>query len=256
MKDKVENLRDLLFHLKSRDGWLKKNRPEEYEAMDKRCKEELYNMVAKEVEYFSKKVYCNLNEVIYTIPISILRRNKPSDIYELQQRVNGLATGVFGFEYDNQTSLAVTNCYGSPFRMYVSAYDKKYYEFTIYNSNAQGILYRFSELKKDDSFTKEHLDELEKIEEYQKEYYKKLEEDRNRYIEIKKYAEYIKIERVSSGYAHCIKEVTVKKDIPITLTSSEIAKYADSWNYCFGGSISKIREDNNETVYRVRINTD
>lgn len=48
----------------------------------------------------------------------------------------------------------------------------------------------------------------------------------------------------------------VKKNIPIDISSTEIAKYADGWNYCFGGSINKIDENDEEIVYKVRINTD
>lgn len=158
-----------------------------------------------------------------------------------------------------KSNLAVTDCYGTPFLL--SAYSPKgytvsSYEFQVYNMNGQGLLYSFDESLKEDKFSKEHLDELEKMRDYQKAYYDKIEASRNRYEEIKKCKDYISIKATGSGYAYCIKEVTIKKNIPIQLTTNEIAKYADGWNYCFGGSISKNREDDNETVYRVRINTD
>lgn len=257
MKDKAENLRDLLHYLKS--DWLKKNKPDEYDIADQRCKEELYDMVVDNVKYFSGSVRCNLNTVFYAIPISVLRRHKPSEICELARRLNGSATGIYGLEFDNQTNLAVTDCYGNPFLL--TAYSPKgymvdSYEFCVYNMNGQGLLYSFNESLKDDQFTKSNLDELEKMKDYQKEYFDKIEAGRNRYQEIKKYKEYISVKRTESGYAYCVKEVSIKKDIPIDLSTNEIAKYADDWNYCFGGSISKIREDDNEVVYRVKINTD
>lgn len=257
LKDKSENLRDLLHYMKSK--WLKQNKPEEYVKADERCREELYEMVKENVEYFAGDVRCNLNQAFYTIPIWVLRKHKPSEICELAMRFNKSATGIYGFEFDNQTHLAVTDCYGTPFLLSAfspKGYTVNCYEFRIYNMNGQGLLYEFTESLKEDKFTKEHLDELEKMGEYQKAYYDKIEANRNRYAEIKKYAEYIKVERVGSGYAHEIKEVTIKKDIPIELSTNEIAKYADGWNYCFGGSISKVREDENVKVYRVRINTD
>lgn len=256
MKDKAEDLRDLLHYLKYD---LKKNNPEEYKKADDICKEELYEMITNDVDYFTNNVYCNLNNVFYTIPISVLRRHKPSEICELARRFNKSATGIYGLKFDNQTHLAVTDCYGTPFLLSAyspNGYIVSSYEFRVYNMNGQGLLYSFDESLKEDKFSKEHLDELERMRDYQKAYYDKIEASHNRYEEIKKCKDYISIKVTGSGYAHCIKEVTIKKDIPIQLTTNEIAKYADGWNYCFGGSISKIREDENETVYRVRINTD
>lgn len=257
MKDKAENLRDLLHYLKSK--WLKNNKPDEYEKADERCRQELYKMVKDNVEYFSGDIRCNLNQAFYTIPISVLRRHTPSEICELAKKFNESATGVYGFEYDNQTNLAITDLYGNPFLLSAfspNGYLVNCYEFYVYNMNGQGLLYSFTESLKENKFTKEHLDTLEKMKDYQKAYYDKIEASRNRYAEIKKYKDYILMKTISSGYAHCIKEVVIKKDIPIELSTDEIAKYADDWNYCFGGSISKISEDDNEITYRVRINTD
>ena len=257
MEKKVENLRDLLYYLKS--NWLKNNKPDEYNKADSECKKELYNMVVDNVNYFTGSVRCNLNQVFYTIPISVLRESKPSDICELAIRFNKSATGIYGLEFDNQTHLAVTDCYGNPFLLTAyspEGYIVSSYEFRVYNMNGQGLLYSFEESIKDDKFTESHLDELEKLSDYQKEFYRKIELDHNRYEEIKKYSSYITVKWISTGYAHCIKEVTVKKDIPIKVSKDEIAKYADDWNYCFGGSITKIKENDNETVYSVRINTD
>lgn len=256
MLDKAENLRDLLHYLKHD---MKKNNPEEYKKKDKRCQEKLYDMIVNDVDYFTNDVYCNLNEVIYSIPIYVLERHKPSEICELDRKFNKSATGIYGLKFDNQTHLAITDLYGNPFLLIAYSphgYHVNCYEFYIYNMNGQGLLYHFTESLDKDEFSKEHLDALWEMKDYQKAYYDKIESDCNRYKEIKKYKDYISIEYTGSGYAYSIKEVTVKKNIPIELSTNEIAKYADDWNYCFGGSISKIREDDNETVYRVRINTD
>ena len=256
MNKEPENLRDLLDYLKT-DYY--KDKPEEYKKKDIECKEKLYDMVVEDVKYFSDKVYCNLNQVLYTIPIDILKRSKPSEICDLARRFNKSATGVYGLKYDNQTNLVITDTYGNPFLLSAfspNGYLVNCYEFTVYNMNGQGCLYHFTESLKEDKFSKEHLSELRKLEDYRKAYYDRIEVSRNRYEEIKKYKEYISIKYVESGYAYCVKEVTIKKNIPIKLDINEIAKYADGWNYCFGGSISQIKEDDEKTVYKVRINTD
>lgn len=256
MNKESENLRDLLHYLKT-DYY--KDKPEEYEEKDTECKERLYDMVSEDVKYFSDKVYCNLNQVFYTIPIYVLERSKPSEICELARRFNKSATGIYGLKYDNQTGLVITDIYGNPFMLMAlspNGYLVDNYEFTVYNINGQGCLYRFTESLKEDKFSKEHLSELWKLEDYRKAYYDKIEASYNRYEEIKKYKEYISIKCVETGYAYCVKEVTIKKNIPIKLDRNEIAKYADGWNYCFGGSISQIEDNNIQTVYRVRINTD
>ena len=177
----------------------------------------------------------------------------------MARRFNKSATGIYGLKYDNQTGLVITDIYGNPFMLMAlspNGYLVDNYEFTVYNINGQGCLYRFTESLKEDKFSKEHLSELWKLEDYRKAYYDKIEASHNRYEEIKKYKEYISIKCVETGYAYCVKEVTIKKNIPIKLDRNEIAKYADGWNYCFGGSVSQIEDNNIQTVYRVRINTD
>lgn len=256
MNKEPENLRDLLHYLKF-DYY--KDKPEEYEKKDTECKERLYDMVSEDVKYFSNKVYCNLNQVLYTIPIYVLERSKPSEICELAKRFNKSATGVYGLKFDNQTNLVITDIYGNPFLLSAfspNGYLVDCYEFTVYNINGQGCLYHFTESLKEDRFSKEHLSELWKLDDYRKEYYDKIEKSHNRYEEIKKYKGYISIKCVEAGCAYYVKEVTINKNIPIKLERDEIAKYADDWNYCFGGSISKIEDNDTETVYRVRINTD
>lgn len=254
MKEKAENLRDLLFHLKS--DYLKEYRHDEYQQMDQRCRENLYGMVSKETDYFAHNLRCNLNTAIYVISKYVLERNKPSVIAELQDRFNGIATGIFAFEFDNQTELVVSDIFGNPYRMHIFSIGKNTYDFSFYNMNGQGLLLSFSEPKDAERFSQEHLKEIDNLMNYQKQYYEKLENDRKRRNEINQYKDYISVKRISSGYAHYYAETTIKKTIPITLTKDEIVRYTDGWSHNFGNSISVIREDENEIVYKVRINTD
>lgn len=254
VKEEKKTPRELLWHFKH--DITDQAKREEY---DKECRDKLYDVITEDTKYFRKAMYSNLSEVIYTISLYTLAQHKPSEVCEFARRFNKSATGIYGLEYDNQTDIAVLDLYGNPFKMLAfspNGYTVKQYEFRFYNMNGQGLLYEFTENLKDDKFSKEHLDELWKLKERQDKYYADIKADHDRYEEIKKYKDYIKVEQISSGYAHCVKEVTVKKDIPIEISSQEIAKYADGWNYCFGGSISKTKETDEEIVYRVRINTD
>ena len=65
------------------------------------------------------------------------------------------------------------------------------------------------------------------------------------------------VKNVSSGYAHCLKEVDVYySKLADEISSSEVAKFSDDWNYCFGGSIGIKNKDKDKITYSVRINTD
>lgn len=252
----LKNLRDLLFHLKSK--YMRDNLPDEYEKHDKKCREKLYDMVADNVNYFTG-FQCNLNEVLFSISVYSLTAHKPNEICELAKRFNESATGIYGLEYDNQTELVFTDIYGNPFKMLASgpgSYSTNYCEFHIYTMSGQGLLYKFTEPSDAEGFSLKHIEALKNMRERQKDYYEEIEKSRNRYKEIKKYKDYISVEYIRTGYACCFKKVTVKKDIPIELSMQEIAKYADDWNYCFGGSISQIDENEKETVYEVKIHTD
>lgn len=78
----------------------------------------------------------------------------------------------------------------------------------------------------------------------------------NRYKEICKYKDYIRKENRTSKYGYYTCDMYVRKDIPVHLTMYEIAKYADDWNYCFGGNIMYMNETETERIYRVNIYTD
>ena len=245
-----ENLRDLLHYLK-----YKNESDKDYQEYDIVCKDKLYDMVTDNVKYFVSDVYCNLDNVVYMLPLYTMNKLSPKELYELQDRFNKSATGIYGLKYDNQTNLAVTDLYGNPYLMYIIAYSDNY-QFNFFNMNDQGLLYSFSESKNSKNISTEHFKEIRKLKNYQIDYFKQKEEDKNRYKEIKKYSDYIDVKHISTGYAHVVKEVHIKKAIPIKLTENEIAKYADGWNYCFGGVISKISENENEIVYKVKIYTD
>lgn len=252
--DEKTTPRELLWHFKHDIS-----DPQKREEYDKQCRENLYDVITEDTKYFKSAMYTNLSEVIYTISLYTLERRKPSEVCEFVRRFNRSATGIYGLKYDNQTDIAVLDLYGNPFKMQAfspKGYMVNKYEFKFYNMNGQGLLYSFTEDLDKDEFSKEHLKELWKLKEYQDKYYADIKASRDRYEEIKKYKDYINIEHISSGYAHCVKRVRVKKNIPIDISSTEIAKYADGWNYCFGGSINKIDENDEEIVYKVRINTD
>lgn len=237
---------------------MRDNLPDEYEKHGKECRKKLYDMVTDNVKYFTG-FRSNLNEVLFSISVYTLTTHKPNEICEFARRFNESATGIYGLEYDNQTELVFTDVYGNPFRMLAmepSGYLTNCCEFYIYNMNGQGLLYEFTEPLDAESFSPEHVEALKKMREYQKAFYEEKERSQNRYEEIKKYKDYISVEYIRTGYACCFKKVTVKKDIPIELSMQEIAKYADDWNYCFGGSISQIDENEEATIYKVKIHTD
>ena len=247
-------LRNLLYHLKS--DWLKTNNPTEYKEKEEICKEKLYGLVKDNIEFFHQ--YYGLSEVCLCISTYTLKKHKPSEICKLNRRFNDASTGLYGLQYDNETQILLTDNYGNTFKMLAHSpegYSVDNYEFHIYTMTGH-LLYEFSEPLSNDSFSSEHLMEIEKMRDYEKSYYKSVEQSKNRYKEICQYKDYIKVEYISGGYAHCIKQVTINKKIPITLTLNEIAKYADDWNYCFGGSISKIDEDDEYIKYSVRIHKD
>lgn len=250
----MKSLRDLLYHLKN--DYYEKNNPIEYEVRNQKCKEELFDCVSDNIEYF-KKFNCNLNDILFCVSVYQFSKRTPSEICELAKRFNDSATGLYGRHFDNQTSLIFEDQFGNCYKMLALSpkyYSVNNYEFNIYTMNGQHLLYKFVE--QSDKFSNEHIAELEKMYDYERQYYKSVERDKERYAEIKQYKDYIKIEHVSTGYAHCVKNVTVDKKIPIKLSHTEIAKYADSWNYCFGGEVSVIEDNDEYTKYKVRINTD
>ena len=248
------NLRNILHYIKSNVRF-KKEIDEKYKSHDNECKNIIYDAVVDNVRYFAGSVYSNLNNIFYTISTYVLERISPAQFYELQNKFNTSATGFYGLYWDNQTNVCVTDIYGNPFILYCFKHSKAY-EFNVYNMNGQGLLYTFVEPIESEHFSSKNIAELKKMRDYQIKYYDKLKKSADRYNEIKQYKDYIIIELIKTGYAHCIKKVRIKKNIPITLTLEEIAKYADDWNYCFGGNISKIGETDDEIIYQVKIHTD
>lgn len=246
------NIRNLLYHLKS--DYLKNEKPEEYKNAVYDCKDVLYDAVKENVEYF-RDVYCNLNNIYYSISKWAIEKHAPIEIYELQDIFNKSATGMYGLTYDNQTNLLISDSYGRTFLMTISN-SGKYLEFKFWTSTGHGLIHKFTEPIDAEKFSKENLKSINELASYQNKYNDEIEKNKRRYEEIKQYKDYITVKRVGSGYAHEIKEVTVKKYIPIKLETEEIAKYADNWNYCFGGSIQGIRETEDSTIYRIKIYTD
>lgn len=250
----MKSLRNLLYYLKTEQY---QNDPNIKKEQEEICKKNIFDTIVDHVSYFSK--IKRISSVNLHISIYTFAQMKPSEVCKLSKRFNESATGLYGLLFDNNTNVCIEDGYGNPYIMLAMSpknYTVKDYRFIFYNPNGQGLLYEFSESLENDKFTPEHIKELHKLKEKQEAYYTKQKCDKERYEEIKKYFQYITVEYVSNGYAHCVKNVHVKKDIPIYLTTEEIAKYADDWNYCFGGSVSLISENEVEKVYRVRIHTD
>lgn len=248
------NLRNLLWHMK-----YKGLKDEEERIVE--CKEQLYDAIQDNIDYFTnyKENHLVSNpKVCYSIPISNF---KPfygltlDKFIEISERFNKATTGLFGLKYDNSTSIIITDIYGHPFSAscwYHS--NSKIYELCVWSMNGQTRLCTIT--TKNPQLTNEQVGELEKCHEKLLEYYEQIKTSANRYKQICKYKDYIRKENYKSGYAHYICDVYVRKDIPIELTEHEIAKYTDSWNYCFGGTISKIGTTDTEDIYRVKVYTD
>lgn len=266
MKDKNMGLRDLLYYLKN--DYLKKNDPEKYVEKDNVCKEELYNQVKDNVEYFTKhnnKVCTNAN-MYFQIPISRIGRMKPSELCELSRNFYKSATGLFGLQNDGLTHLILTegdnayllSCF-SPIGYMVNDY-----EIRVYNLSGYGCLLSFNIPLSVDKFSDDQLKELKRLPKIVEENNKKEMESRLRCQELKSYTgTYLFKKYISNGYAHKIVEVEVMNNIPTKIDINEIAKYADDWNYCFGGKINeriKTQEEQDlqrdSKIYSVRISTD
>lgn len=249
------NIRNLLWHMKHKglEGEADKIRE---------CKETLYDATVDNVNFFTDyrgNHLCANNDLYYSIPMSMFRSfPEPltlDKLMEIQKRFNNAATGFFGLQFDNSANVILTDLCGNPFRVRCF-YDKqkKTYELIIWDASGQRQL--LSICTKEKKLTFEQVKEMEKCNEKLMEQYEKARESSNRYGQICKYRDYIRKEDVKFGYAHYTCRVYVRKDIPIDLTEHEIAKYADDWNYCFGGSIHKAGETENEKIYSVKVHTD
>lgn len=260
MQDNKKGLRDLLHHLKN--NYLKDNKPEEFKERDDNCKKNLYDFVRKDVEYFTNhnnKVCTNAN-VHFEIPISCLNRMKPSELCELSRRFNKAATGLFGLQYDNLTKLIITDHNNNAFLLSCFSpigYSVKNYEIMVYNLSGYGCLLSFTIPLNVDKFTTDQLKEFNRLADIVEENNQKEIKSKLRYKDLKSYeGTYLKRTYISSGYAHKVVEVEVMNNIPTEINETEIAKYADDWNYCFGGRINLVRTTDKSKIYNVRINTD
>jgi hypothetical protein len=267
MEDKDKGLRDLLHHLKN--NYLKDKKPEVFKERDDYCKEKLYETVRENVEYFTNhhnKVCTNAN-MYFQIPISCIGRMKPSELCELTRKFYKAATGVFGLQNDGLTHIVLTDhdnnayllsCY-SPI-----GYSVKDYEIMVYNLSGYGCLLSMTIPLKVDKFTPEQIKEFNKLADIVEENKQNEIKSKQRYQELKTYeGTYLFRKYISSGYAHKNVEVEVMNNIPTKISSDEIAKYADDWNYCFGGKINERYKTDEEKalnrdskIYNVRIHTD
>lgn len=248
------NLRNLLWHMKH------KGSKDEAERIVE-CKEQLYDAVEDNIDYFRnyKENHLIANpDVFYSIPISHFESFYGLTLdkfIEIKERFNNAATGLFGLEYDNSASIIITDIYGHPFIASCYYYDyNKSYELCVWDMSGQRSLCKIT--TKNPQLTKEQVDELKKCHDKLMESYEQSKMSANRYKQICKYKDYIRKDNYKNGYAHYTCDVYVRKDIPIELTEHEIAKYVDNWNYCFGGSISKIGTTDTENIYRVKVHTD
>ena len=248
------NLRNLLWHLKH------KGQKDETERIAE-CKEQLYNAVEDNINYFTnwKENHLISNpDVYYTIPMSHfdpwygLTLDK---FIEINERFNKAATGLFGLIYDNSARLILTDGYGHSFRVFChyESYNKTY-TLIVYDMTGCTALYRID--TKNPQLTVEQTKEMQKCHNKLLEHYDKQKESANRYQQICKYKDYIRKENYRIGHAQYTCDVYVCKDIPIELTEHEIAKYIDNWNYCFGGTIYADGETETERRYRLTVYTD
>ena len=248
----------MLHHLKSEDNWFLKNEPEKYEIADKECKENIYEAVKENIEFFSKHPKMFANQTVYfEISISSLdyRGMTLDDVLEVKEQFYQSATGLYGRRFDNSNHLLLRDVCGrkSLFSVYKN---KSSYDVNVYDMSGQRLLVQFN--TKENILNKEQIKLLNNAHNVLMEQYEQEKQSINRYEQIKKYAEYIKIENIKNGHAQYESRVTIKKDIPIELSEYEIAKYTDNWNYCFGGKINKNSYISNdkEDVYDVIVYID
>lgn len=260
MEDKDKGLRNLLHYLKN--DYLKKNNPDEYIKRDEYCKEHIYDLVKENVEYFTKhnNAVCTNASIFYQVPISCLYRMKPSELCELSRRFYKSATGLFGLQNDGCTDIILTDYNSNAYKILCMSpigYSINDYEFFIYNLTGIGCLLKFCIPLNIDKFSEDQLKEIKRLPEIVEEIKQEEIKSKQRYQELKTYeGTYLKRKYIQGGYAHKVIEVEVMNDIPTEINKDKIAKYADDWNYCFGGSISLKEITDNSKIYIVRIHTD
>ena len=247
------NLRNLLWHLKHKGL---KDEPERIAE----CQANLYDAVADNSSYFTYWRNNNLTsnpDLYYTIPISHFNSFYGLTLdkfIEIQERFNNAATGLFGLKYDSSAHILITDIYGHSFQTHCWKHNNQVYELNVWDMSGQRHLCKIT--TKDPLLTHDQVKQLERCHDTLMELYEQSKASHNRYQQILKYKEYIRIENHQNGYAHYTCDVYVRKDIPIELTEHEIAKYVDGWNYCFGGHISVAGETETERKYRVKVHTD
>lgn len=249
------NLRDMLYHLKNKD-YIKYNGIEKYNENDKYLKENIYEAIKDNINFFAhhSKLYQN-QDILFQIPISCFNNLKLNldELFEIQNRFISSATGLYGKKYDNCAWILLSDSYGRLFRTYIHKVGNGY-GLNIYDSSGRILLVSIS--TKTNELTKDEIALLQSAWDLLMKYYEDQKRSKERYEEIKRHRDYIKVEHLKTEYASKYYKVTVSKDIPIELSSDELAKYCDGWNYCFGGNCSLVKEDDESKVYSVVVYTD
>lgn len=244
------NLRNLLWHLKH------KGLPDEPSRIAE-CQANLYNAVADNISYFTDWKGNHLvsdPNLYYSIPISRLKDMTLDNFIETQERFNNAVTGLFGLQYDSLAYIIITDIYGHSFNTFCTLRSDKFYELNVWDMSGQKHLCKI--ITKDPHLTSDQIKQLEHCHDTLMELYEQSKASHNRYQQILKYADYIRKDNIKWGHANYTCDVYIRKDIPIDLTEYEIAKYVDSWNYCFGGHINFECETETERKYRVKVYTD
>lgn len=107
------NLRNMLWHMK----YVVWNNEEERINY---CKENLYDAVRENIEFFSDSknhMYAN-PKMYFTVPMANLNPQTGMTLdrlIDIQEQFNTAATGLFGLKYDNLASIVLIDSYGHPF---------------------------------------------------------------------------------------------------------------------------------------------
>lgn len=242
----------MLYHFKSDNKYTPK---EELEQKEKECREQLYDAIKDNIEFFGKhpKLSRN-NSFYYTISVYNIAQMTLEELFELQTRFNKSATGLFGIYFDNCAKLLMSDLYGFLYLLYVCKYKDGTYQISLWDYTGRYHLIDIS--TKEEMLNNEQINILKNAAELLKNKRQEKEASRKRYEEIKSYKEFIKIESLGPAYARTSYKVTIDKQIPIELTLEEVGKYCDDWNYCFGGEVKIIENNLSNTVYHVTVYTD
>ena len=101
------NLRNMLSHIGHKNC-------ENIEKNIAECKENLYDAVADNIDFFKSRLGNNMNtKTFYSIPIYMFRNNLTlDDLIDIQKKFSNSAVGLFGLEFDNSASILLvdSNC--------------------------------------------------------------------------------------------------------------------------------------------------